>query len=50
MALEAYLRSREQEKMIEQLNQAHSDQTEPGKRRTTKAMKAKFRPTIQDHW
>jgi metal-responsive CopG/Arc/MetJ family transcriptional regulator len=50
VALEAYLRSREQEKMIEQLNQVYSGPTEPGKRRTTKAMKAKFRRTIQDRW
>lgn len=50
VALEAYLRSREQEKMIEQLNQVYSDQTEPAKRRTTKVMKAKFHSTIKDRW
>jgi metal-responsive CopG/Arc/MetJ family transcriptional regulator len=49
VALEAYLRSREQEKMIEQLNQVYSV-PEPGSRRATKAMKAKFRRIIQDRW
>ncbi len=50
VALETYLRSREQEKMIEQLNQVYSDPAEPGKPRTAKAMKAKFRAAIQDRW
>jgi metal-responsive CopG/Arc/MetJ family transcriptional regulator len=50
VALEAYLRSREQEKMIEQLNQVYSEPTDPVKRRITKVMKAKFRPTITDRW
>jgi hypothetical protein len=36
--------------MIEQLDQVYSDPTEPGKPRTTNAMKAKFRSTIQDRW
>jgi hypothetical protein len=38
VALEAYLRSREQEKMIEQLNQVYSEPTDPGKRRITEAI------------
>jgi len=50
VALEAYLRSREQDKMIEQLNQVYSDPANPDKPRTTKAMKAKFRSTIKDRW
>jgi metal-responsive CopG/Arc/MetJ family transcriptional regulator len=50
VALEDYLRRRQQEQMMEQLNLAYSDQKEPGKARTAKGMKAKFRSTIKDRW
>ncbi len=50
VALEEYLRRRQQELMIEQLNQVYSDQKQPGEARIAKAMKAKFRSTIKDRW
>jgi len=49
VALEDYLRRRQQEQMLEQLNQAYSEK-EPGKVRAVKAIKAKFRSTIKDRW
>jgi metal-responsive CopG/Arc/MetJ family transcriptional regulator len=50
VALEEYLRRRQQELMIEQLNQVYSDRKQPGEARIAKRMKAKFRSTIEDRW
>jgi len=50
LALEDYLRHRRQEQMLEQLNQAYSDQPNPTEARTVRRMKAKFRSTIKDRW
>ena len=50
LALVEFLNRRQQEKMIEQLNQAYSDQSLAGAARTVKRMKAKFRATIKDRW
>jgi metal-responsive CopG/Arc/MetJ family transcriptional regulator len=47
LALENYLRHRRQEQLLDQLNQAYSNEPDP-----TEApnLKAKFRSTIKDRW
>jgi metal-responsive CopG/Arc/MetJ family transcriptional regulator len=50
LALEAYLRHRRQEEMIEKLNQAYATKSDPANAVTVKRMKAKFRQTIKDRW
>ena len=47
LALENYLRHRRQEQILNQLNQAYSD--EPN-RAEAQNIKAKFRSTIKDRW
>jgi predicted transcriptional regulator len=50
LAIEDYLRRRQQQNMIEQLNQVYSDEAQPTEARTAKRMKAKFRSVIKDRW
>jgi predicted transcriptional regulator len=50
IALEDYLRHRRQQQMLDQLNQAYSDEPDPGEAGTTQNIKAKFRSTIKDRW
>ena len=50
LALEAYLRHRRQEEMIEQLNRAYAGKPDPANAPTLKRMKARFRQTIKDRW
>lgn len=50
LALEAYLRHRHQEEIIEQLNRVYTGKTDPASEPTLKRMKAKFRSTIRDRW
>jgi metal-responsive CopG/Arc/MetJ family transcriptional regulator len=47
IALEAYLRNRRQEQLLDQLNQAYSK--EPGAAEAPN-LKTKFRLTIKDRW
>ncbi len=47
LALENYLRNRRQEQLLDQLNQAYSNDTNPTE---TPNLKAKFRPTVKDRW
>ena len=50
VALEAFLRYRRQEQMLEQLNRAYGGEADPADLRTAKKMKAKFRSTIKERW
>ena len=50
LALEAYLRHRRQEEMIEQLNRAYGSNTDAKNAPTLRRMKTKFRSTIRDRW
>jgi hypothetical protein len=50
LALEAYLRHRRQEEIVEQLNRAYSGKPDPASAPTLRRMKAKFRSTIRDRW
>ena len=50
LALEAYLRHRDQEEIMEKLNRAYATKPDPAHAPTLKRMKAKFRQTIKDRW
>ncbi|MGD0299148.1 MAG: hypothetical protein ABSE86_18740 [Bryobacteraceae bacterium] len=47
LALEDYLRHRRQEQLLNQLNQAYSNEPNPAE---PPNIKSKFRRTIQDRW
>lgn len=47
LALENYLRQRRQEQLLDQLNQAYSNEPNPAE---APNLKAKFRSTIKDSW
>lgn len=46
LAVEDYLRRRQQEQTLDQLNLAYSDKPDAAEARTAKRMKAKFRSAI----
>jgi metal-responsive CopG/Arc/MetJ family transcriptional regulator len=50
LALQAYLRAQQQERMVEQLDRVYTVDPDTADSRTAKAMKAKFRSTLKDRW
>ena len=50
LALEAYLRNREQARILEQLNRVYTDEARTADQRMAKRLKAKFRETIVENW
>jgi hypothetical protein len=50
IALEAYLRSRRQKEMTEQLNRVYGEGRDVAGKRTVKRMKTKFHSTIPERW
>ena len=49
-ALEAYLRARRRDKMIQQLNQVYAGERDPSEARALSGMKTRFRSTIKERW
>ena len=50
IALEDYLRKREQESIVEQLNQVYGNKPDASEKRTSARLKTKFRRTIKERW
>lgn len=50
LALKDYLRKRQQDKIVEQLNQVYGSKPDAAKKRTAARLKTKFRRTIKERW
>ena len=50
VALEAYLRDRRHQEIVERLNRAHAGEPDPDEPRVRAAMKTKFAANIKDRW
>ena len=50
IALEDYLRKREQDGTVEQLNQVYGNKPDAAEKRTSGRLKTKFRRTIKERW
>lgn len=50
LALESYLRNREHERILEQLNRVYTDEAGKADKLMAKRLKAKFRGTIVENW
>jgi metal-responsive CopG/Arc/MetJ family transcriptional regulator len=50
LALEDYLRKREQERIVEQLDQSYGGESDAAEKRTVARLKTKFRPVMKERW
>ncbi|HUI78247.1 MAG TPA: hypothetical protein VLY24_10030 [Bryobacteraceae bacterium] len=50
LALQGYLRQRQQKELLEQLNRVYASDPDLPEQRTAAKMKAKFRRTIKERW
>ncbi len=50
LALEEYLRKREHDRILEQLNRVYSGESDAAEKRVAPRLKMKFRSTIKERW
>jgi metal-responsive CopG/Arc/MetJ family transcriptional regulator len=50
MALEEYLRKREQDRILAQLNRVYGGESDAAEKRVALRLKTKFRSTIKERW
>ena len=50
LALEEYIQRYQNQKMLEQINRAYDDGTDPAERQRLEAMRRRQRHTLEDEW